>query len=97
MLRVILIEAALFLLPFAAYALFLVLTRGGIVRQDFLQGPFLWLIAAGLALAAVSLAIFGAFTGRPPDAVYVPPRYEDGVLVPGHVEPRGDRPSQVRP
>lgn len=51
------------------------------------DAPWLWLAGLGVALAAVvtfGLALSG---GEPTTGVYVPPRLEDGRIVPGHVEP----------
>jgi hypothetical protein len=46
------------------------------------EGPWFWLLLAGFLLAA-SIAIYtGLTTGTKPGAEYVPPRYENGRVVP---------------
>jgi hypothetical protein len=87
MVRVAVYEILLFVLPFAVFALFLLVTRGS-VGKEFLEGPLVWLALAGLVLFFAGLVFFATFTGAPIEGDYVPPRYEDGVVVPGHVEPR---------
>jgi hypothetical protein len=88
MARVALFEILLLLAPFIAFAIYMLVARGRVGRGEVVGAPVLWLSAAGLVLAALGLAWFHRQGAAPPDAVYVPPRYEDGVLVPGHVEPR---------
>jgi hypothetical protein len=50
------------------------------------QGPWFWLILGGLALAGVSLVYTALTHGFTPTGTYVPPRWEDGHVVPGRVE-----------
>lgn len=88
MLRVALLEIALFLLPFIAFGLYLWLRDGAFAPRAMLEGPLLWLAAGGLVIAAIGLFMLANTGGAPPGGVYVPPRYEDGVVIPGHVEPR---------
>lgn len=45
--------------------------------------PWAALIAAGLALVVVALVVLGSFDGEA-GREWVPPRYEDGRLVPGY-------------
>ncbi|MEM7444285.1 MAG: DUF6111 family protein [Pseudomonadota bacterium] len=53
-----------------------------------LQGtPWFWLILSGFVLFAAGLILLAVFGGSPPGSVYVPPRMEDGVVVPGHFVP----------
>ena len=49
--------------------------------------PWAWLAAAGVALAAVLLYLVSVHVERTGSGSYVPPRYIDGKIVPGHVEP----------
>ena len=59
--------------------------RGGAVRQAPL--PWLWLAGAGVLLLAVMLVVVNIGFGTAERGVYVPPRWTDGHIVPGHVEP----------
>lgn len=61
--------------------------------------PWPWLWLAGLALLAVVL-LYGAFVhSTPPQVKYVPPRLENGQIVPGELRPaeRGEQPSGSAP
>jgi hypothetical protein len=89
MIRPVFTEVALFLLPFAGYALFLVATRKGLL--DAAHWPLTRI--ASLAIVALVLMIgsffvlahYGVMTG----CDYVPAHVDDdGKLVPGHCEPR---------
>lgn len=82
MLRVILEPLALFLSPFAAYALFL-LFFGAEARWT---GRRVWTLAlAGVALALASV-LWVAVTSERRQGAYTPARIENGKLVPGHME-----------
>jgi hypothetical protein len=89
MIRAVLPSVLLFLLPFVLYAGWLAVQkrRGAHVAHP---RAYLYVAAVGLALAALGLLFFVDFEAAEPDGVYVPPRYEDGRLVPGHFAPRGD-------
>jgi hypothetical protein len=59
-----------------------------------LQWPasWMWLLTAGLTLAALTLVLVSLDFGGPRNGVYVPPHLsEDGTVVPGHVEPTPSR------
>jgi hypothetical protein len=88
MIRPLFTELALFLTPFALYAIFLLATRKGLLD------PSHWPLTriASLAIAALLLMIssfvvlthFGVWRG----CNYVPAEVDkDGKLVPGHCEP----------
>jgi hypothetical protein len=49
--------------------------------------PWLWLAGAGVLLLALVLFIVTVHFGTTQTGVYVPPRWEDGRIVPGHIEP----------
>ncbi|MCK0209362.1 DUF6111 family protein [Starkeya koreensis] len=80
-------EIALFLLPFAAFALYLRFGRkvDSVFAGWSLRALILCAVVAVLLVAAslyfVESAGRGPTTGR-----YVPPTWQDGVLIPGHVE-----------
>ncbi|MCK1739985.1 hypothetical protein IVA80_03590 [Bradyrhizobium sp. 139] len=84
MIRPILTEIGIFLIPFAVYALFLAATRSGL----FMQSSWPIYVVARLALAALVLVIAGLiglahFSGAAPDSTYIPAHIENGRLVPG--------------
>jgi hypothetical protein len=84
MIRPFLTEIALFLAPFALYAVFLAATRAGVMHPDSWSWRVLgWLTIAALATVFVSFLVIAQFTGAPPHSSYVPAHIEDGKLVPG--------------
>lgn len=89
MVRILLENALLFLLPTIIYVTYRLITRG---RNSSPTGvlddaPLLWLFIAGAALALSTLVFFSSTTtGGKPGQVYVPPALEDGRIVPGHNE-----------
>jgi hypothetical protein len=48
-------------------------------------GPWYWLVVAGFTLMAAGLIYLGLSHDDPPESVYVPPRVEDGRIIPGHM------------
>ena len=70
------------LLPFVVYFVYVALTRGS--EPDWLEGvPWPHLAGAGVLLMALSLITWSLMTGAPTDEIYLPPRFEDGRVVPG--------------
>ena len=81
MLRILLQYLLPLLLPFLVYLAYVALTRGR--AAGWLDNaPWLHLAVAGIVLMAISLLTWGLLSGAPPDQVYVPPRLEDGRVVP---------------
>jgi len=84
MIRPLLTEVGIFLIPFAVYALFLVATRSGVLAQSSWPVHMIAKLAIGaLLLVIVSLVLLANFSGAPPRSTYVPAHLEDGRLVPG--------------
>jgi len=84
MIRPVLTEVGIFLVPFAAYALFLVLTRAGTLNPASWSGIVVFRLALGaLVLVGGSLLLFVRFSGAPAHSTYEPARLENGRLVPG--------------
>jgi hypothetical protein len=84
MIRSVLTEIGIFLIPFAAYALFLLATRAGLLL------PASWplnliakLTLVALVLVIISLVLLAQFSGAPPNSTYIPAHIENGKLVPG--------------
>ena len=89
MLRVILQQLALFLLPIAVYVAYALWARRrahrlGVEAADLRSGPWFWLIIGGLALSIVGFVVL-ASVGYGPDSHYVPPHIENGRIVPGQL------------
>lgn len=82
MLRIALTELLLFLLPFVAFAAWLLLRRRNPAAREHWRGQELNLVLAGLFVAILGLVIVAATTERR-DAPYEPPHLENGRLVPG--------------
>jgi Family of unknown function (DUF6111) len=84
MIRPIFTEAVLFLAPFAAYALYLWITKAGIfVRTSWEPATLAWLVIVALAISIVSFLFLAEFSGAPPGSTYTPARIEGGRVVPG--------------
>ncbi|SLN34644.1 DUF6111 family protein [Oceanibacterium hippocampi] len=84
MLQKILIHGLPFLLPFAAYLLYLKFSRRG---GEWTRTAWFWLTAIGLVLSILSLIALRLVGEDSIEGEYVPPRVEDGRIVPGHVIP----------
>jgi len=86
MVRRVLFEVLLFLLPFALYAIYL-----RVIEQDAAAPPkthpWTTLFVSGLVLVAASFIVWGVTQGSGRQGIYVPPRVENGQVIPGHVEP----------
>lgn len=84
MIRPIITEIGIFLIPFAVYAMFLLATRAGVLDPQSWPGRVVGrLILASLLLTIVSLLLLANFSGGPPGSTYVPAHIENGKLVPG--------------
>ncbi len=84
MIRPVLTELAIFLIPFAAYALFLMATRAGVFASSSWPAHLVAkLVLGSLLLVVISFVLLAQFSGAPPDSTYVPAHLEDGKLVPG--------------
>ena len=84
MIRPVLTELAIFLIPFAAYALFLLATRSGVFAQASWPLHLVAKLALGsLLLVVLSFLFLAHFSGAPPGSTYVPAHLENGKLVPG--------------
>ena len=82
MIRAIFGEALLFLLPFAVFALFLILKRRNPLRLAAWSDSAVWLVIAGLACVILAFIVTGITSERETGA-FVPPHLEDGRVVPG--------------
>jgi hypothetical protein len=84
--RNVLESLALFLSPFAVYALYLLLrARYPLEVEHWTRGRVSVMTLIGLAVAVLGLITINAFAPRG-RGVYVPAHVENGVLVPGRFE-----------
>lgn len=84
MIRPVLTEIGIFLIPFAAYALFLLASRNGVFDSASWPGKVVLRLAiVSLLLTIASLVLLANFSGAPPGSTYVPAHIENGTLVPG--------------
>jgi Mn2+/Fe2+ NRAMP family transporter len=82
MIRAFVEEALLFLLPFALFALYLVVRRKNPMAPGSWSGQMTWLVAAGLA-CVVAVLLATAVTAERQSGAFVPTHMENGRLVPG--------------
>jgi hypothetical protein len=84
--RTVLEPLALFLSPFAVYALYLTLrARYPLEVEHWTRGRVSVMMLVGLGAAVLGLVAINAFAPRG-RGVYIPAHVENGVLVPGRVE-----------
>ena len=84
MIRPVLTEIGIFLIPFAVYALFLVATRSGVfVTSSWPAHLVAKLVLGSLLLVIISLIMLAQFSGAPPNSTYIPAHLENGKLVDG--------------
>jgi uncharacterized protein DUF6111 len=89
MIRVVIENILLFLLPTAVYIAYVLLTRreatsAGAVIND---APLVWLFIAGALMVAATLVYYATVTpGGTPGQVYTPPRMKDGRIEPGQLK-----------
>ncbi len=87
MIRLVAIQIGLFLLPFAVYALFAaVRARATSTTATHADAPLGKLALVGLLLTIAAFLVLAAFDGGSATGVYVPDRFENGRLIPGHIE-----------
>jgi hypothetical protein len=88
MIRVVVENIVLFLLPAAVYFAFRFLTMSeDRSAAKVLDGaPYIGLFAAGAVLVVLVLAVFAEDTGGKPGQKYVPPVLKGGKIEPGHHE-----------
>ena len=84
MIRPVLTEIGIFLIPFAIYALFLIATRSGLLVQSSWPLQIVAkLVLGSLLLVVVSFILLAHFSGAPPNSTYIPAHIENGKLVRG--------------
>jgi uncharacterized protein DUF6111 len=87
MIRIILINLLLLLLPSVIYFGYVYFRRRGQPDGEILaNAPIFWLLAGGAAIMLIALVILGQWEVGEPGGRYVPPHVKDGVIIPGHIE-----------
>ena len=84
MIRAVLTEIGIFLIPFAVYALFVIATRADVLHPS--SWPLrivLRLVVIAFLMVIASLLLLAHFSGAPPGSTYTPAHIENGKLVPG--------------
>jgi hypothetical protein len=77
-------ELALFLVPFALYALFLWATRAKVLDPErWSTNTLAWLTISAFVLMLGSFLVLAQFSGAPSGSTYIPAHMENGRLVPG--------------
>ncbi len=84
MIRPLLTEIGIFLVPFALYAAYLIVVRSKVLElQNWPLKVVASLTFTALILTILSLVFLAEFSGMPPGADYVPAHMKDGVLIRG--------------
>ncbi|MEW6255087.1 MAG: DUF6111 family protein [Pseudomonadota bacterium] len=86
MIRTLLIEGALFLTPFALYAILLLATRGSLLPANWSTRAVAVCALCAIVLMAAGLYLFEGDASAPPGSRYVPAEIRDGVFHPGRYE-----------
>ena len=95
MIRTVIENLLLFLLPTVIYVAWVLLNRrrngtsgetDGRAAGVLDDAPLIWLVAAGAALVVITLIVFGSASGGKPGQVYQPPVFRDGKIEPGQIK-----------
>lgn len=94
MIRVVIENMLLFLLPSLIYVTYVWMTQPETAKGETGQSageimndaPLLWLFAAGAVLVLLTLIAFGNTSGGRPGQHYEPPTMKDGHIEPGHIQ-----------
>jgi hypothetical protein len=86
MLRAALEPIAMFLSPFALFAIYLIVrSRYPLAVEHWPRSRVATLTLVGLGVTVLGMALLASFAPRGQGA-YVPARIENGKLIPGHIE-----------
>jgi hypothetical protein len=87
MIRIVVVNLILLLLPIIVYFAYVMLRPKREPDENIVaDAPIFWLLAGGAALMIAGLIILGQWESGGLEGRYVPPKFEDGVIVPGHIE-----------
>ena len=94
MIRRLLFDVVLFLLPFFLYGIYWrAIGLSASLRKERVH-PWTFLTAAGLMLVILSFVWWGLSGGESTTGVYIPPHLEDGEVVPGQFVPDQTAPNR---
>ena len=86
MIRPLFTELAIFIAPFVAYAIYLLVTKSGVLERSSWPPKVLMALAiVAMLLVIGSFVIMAQFSGEPLGGTYVPAHMENGKFVPGQV------------
>lgn len=87
MIRIVLENVLLFLLPAAIYFAYHYIAQGESrsASQTVNEAPLVWLFIAGAVVVTVTLVAFSQSNGGRPGQVYEPPVMKDGRIEPGRI------------
>lgn len=79
--------------PTAIYLLWMWLANRAVLSpplppNSWRAAPWLWLAGAGIVLLTLVLVVVTVHSGSSSPSTYVPPRWDNGRIVPGHFEPK---------
>ena len=85
MIRPVLTEVGIFLIPFALYAVWLIVNRNGVLTgASWPTHIVAKLVFGALLLVVISFILLAHFSGASPNATYTPARVDDkGNFIPG--------------
>lgn len=87
MIRSVIENIVLFLMPTGLYIGYVLLTRTVSDKSKILdEAPLIWLFMAGALLVAIVLIAFGSTSGGRPGQHYEPPAIKDGHIEPGRIK-----------
>lgn len=88
MLRVVLLNITLFVLPLAIYAAYFYVTEraNNAVTIEWKNMPLSLLLQLGLGLIVIGMLVTAYVGGDKAGGTYVPARMENGKLIPGEVQ-----------
>ena len=93
MIRRLLLDVVLFLLPFFLYGIYWRAIGFAASRREEHVHPWTYLTAAGLLLVILSFVWWGLSSGEPTTGIYIPPHLENGEIVPGQIVPDQSNPT----
>ena len=86
MIRIILVNLLLLMLPMLIYFGYVYLRKQEPNGEILSNAPIFWLLAGGAGLMLIALVVLGQWESGDPEGRYVPPQFKDGIVVPGHIE-----------